>query len=107
MRNHDSGVGSGSDLDQEVARGTGNPIEGVRRRGGGRGRRPAMRGGGKPSVRSCSTGKARERERRGVLAPLPYCGAPMGVVRRRGAAMWRRGKLPSSAMAMAERALGC
>jgi hypothetical protein len=110
-RNRDSGLGSGSDLDPEVACGTRNPIEGLRRRGGSRGRRPVVRGGGEPSVRSCGTRKARERERErersGVPAPLPYCCAPAGAVRRRGAAMRRRGELPSSAMAAAERVLGC
>jgi hypothetical protein len=66
MQNRDSGLGSGLDLDQEIARGMGNQIEGLRRRGGGRGQRPAMRGSGKPSVRSCGTGKAIERERDAV-----------------------------------------
>jgi hypothetical protein len=64
-------------------------------------------GGGKPSMRSCGMGEARERKRSGVPAPLPHCGAPAGVVRRRGAAMRWRGELPSSAKLAVERALGC
>jgi hypothetical protein len=40
-----------------------------------------------------------------VQASLPHCGAPAGVVRRRGAAVRRRGELPNAAaMATAEEA---
>jgi hypothetical protein len=45
MRNHDSGLGFGSSLVQEIARMTGNPIGGLRRGIGERRRRLAASGG--------------------------------------------------------------
>jgi hypothetical protein len=54
-----------------------------------------VRDGLGPSVRSCGTGKARERERSSVQAPLPHCGAPAGLFdggkRRRGELLKRGG----------------
>jgi hypothetical protein len=92
-RNHDSGLGFGSSLVQEIARMTGNSIEGLRRGKGNRRRRPVVRGSAKQRRACWCTGKAGEGERSSGRASSPPRGAFGVLVRRRGAAKRRHGEL--------------
>jgi hypothetical protein len=77
-------------LDGEVEGDTGNPIRGLRGRGGGRRREAA----GVFGVHRTATREAGEREKEGGQVTSRPRGAPGGFVRRRGAAERRHGGGP-------------